>query len=74
MAAAFIEHRPHASSEHAPTSHFIIMVDGREIGPFYTQSAAKDAACEKGYSPVHVARVRHLQDRSQPAHWRVDPC
>lgn len=74
MPAAYIEHRPHASTEHAHTSHFVIVVDGREIGPFGTQSAAKDTACARGYRPVHVARVRHLQDHGQPAHWRVDPC
>ncbi len=75
MSAAFIEHRPHATSEHTPTSHYVIVVDGKETGEsFTTQSAAKDAACKRGYRPVHVARQRHLQDRSQPAHWRVDPC
>ena len=75
MTAAFIEHRPHASSEHAPTSHFVIVVDGKEVhGTFPTQVAAKNRACMEGYRPVHVARVRHLQDRAQPAHWRVDPC
>jgi hypothetical protein len=75
MAAAYIEHRPHASSEYAPTSHFVIIVDGRQVGrDFSTQEAAKDEACRGGYRPVHVARVRHLQDRAQPAHWRVDRC
>jgi len=74
MPAAYIEHRPHASSEYAPTSHYVIIVNGTEIGSYGTQSAAKNAACAAGYSPVHVARQRHLQDRSQPAHWRKDPC
>jgi len=74
MPAAFIEHRPHASSEHVSTSHYVIVVNGVENGSYSTQSAAKDAACRSGYSPVHVARQRHLQDRSQPAHWRKDPC
>jgi len=75
MAAAYIKHKPYASSEHTPTSHYVIVVDGKEVGgEFDTQSAAKKAACNKGYRPVHVARVRHLQDRDVPAHWRVDPC
>lgn len=75
MAAAYIEHRPYASSEHVTTSHFVIVVNGSETGDkFDTQSVAKNAACNKGYRPVHIARVRHLQDRDQPAHWRVDPC
>lgn len=75
IGTAFIEHRPHASSEHASTSHYVIIVNGREVeGTFAAQNAAKNKACERGYRPVHVARTRHLQDRSQPAHWRVDPC
>jgi len=75
MAAAFVEHRPHASSEHAPTTHYVVIVNGSSVGgEFSTQRAAKDYACNNGYRPVHVARQRHLQDRSQPAHWRVDPC
>ncbi len=74
MPAAFIEHRPHASSEYAPTTHFVIIVNEKEVGLYTTQNAAKNAACEMGYHPVHVARVRHLQDRAQPAHWRKDPC
>ena len=75
MSAAFIEHRPHASSEHVPTSHYVIIVNGiQQNGNFQTQKAAKDFACQSGYRPVHVARERHLQDRAQPAHWRSDPC
>jgi hypothetical protein len=75
MAAAYIEHRPHASSEHVPTSHYVVIVNGSQVGSnFDTQSSAKNYACKEGYRPVHVARQRHLQDRSQPAHWRSDPC
>lgn len=75
MAASFVEHRPHATSEHVLTSHYVVIVDGASVGGnFTTQKAAKDYACTKGYYPVHVARERHLQDRAKPAHWRVDPC
>ena len=75
MTAAFIEHRPKSSDPQASTSHFVIVLaGGQEIGNFKTQKEAKDKACDDGYRPVHVARVRHLQDRDQPAHWRVDPC
>ena len=74
MPAAYIEHRPLASSEYTATSYFVIVVDGKDIDVYATQNDAKDAACARGYRPVHVARVLHLQDRSQPAHWRVDPC
>ena len=75
MPAAYVEHRPHASSEHVVTSHYVVLVNGSEVGgSFSTQKAAKDYACNQGYRPVHVARQRHLQDRAQPAHWRSDPC
>ena len=75
MAAAYIEHRPKSTDEDAATSHYVIVVDGVEKhGDFKTQKAAKDRACDEGYRPVHVARVRHLQDRDKPDHWRKDPC
>ncbi|RYB02793.1 hypothetical protein D3272_18970 [Lichenibacterium ramalinae] len=74
MSAAFIEHRPKSTDANAATSHFTIVVNGTDHGTFPTQKAAKDKACADGYRPVHVARVRHLQDRADPAHFRVDPC
>ncbi len=74
MSASFVEHRPHATSEHVPTSHYVVIVDEKEYGPYSTQLEAKTAACNSGNHPVHVARQRHLQDKAQPAHWRVDPC
>lgn len=75
MQSAFIEYRPKQSNEHAPITHFVIVVNGAEVhGNFSTQIQAKEFACAKGNRPVHVARVRHLQDRDRPAHWRKDPC
>ena len=73
MAKAYVEHRPHATSEHAPTSHYVYVVDGQDHGYYSTQSAAKKAACDAGHD-VHVARQRHLQDRKNPAHFKHDPC
>lgn len=74
MTAAYIEHRPKSSDPTAGTSHFVIVVDGKESGNYRTQKEAKEKACSDGYRPVHVARVRHLQDRDKPDHWRKDPC
>ena len=74
MTAAFVEHRPRSTDSEAITSHYTIVVNGSDHGVFQTQKAARDKACADGYRPVHVARVRHLQDRDQPAHWRKDPC
>ena len=74
MAAAYIEHRPKSTDPATSTSHFVIVSGGKEVGVFATQKAAKQKACDDGYRPVHVARVRHLQDRDKPDHWRIDPC
>ncbi len=75
MAAAYIEHRPKSTDETKATSHYVIVTGGVEKhGEFKTQAAAKDKACAEKYDPVHVARVRHLQDRDTPDHWRKDPC
>lgn len=74
MTAAYIEHRPKSNDPNASTSHFVIVANGSEAGSFKTQKDAKDKACKDGYRPVHVARVRHLQDRDRPDHWRSDPC
>ena len=59
--AAFIEHRPLASSAYAGTSHHAVVVGGQEIKEFNTQREAAEWAKAQGYKPVHVARERHLQ-------------
>ena len=42
MAAAYVEHRPHASSEHVKTSHYVVIVDESQVGDdFDTQADAK---------------------------------
>ncbi|OAT35083.1 hypothetical protein M987_04536 [Enterobacter soli ATCC BAA-2102] len=48
----------------------MVIVNGEEKHTTNTQEEAADWAIAKGYA-VHVARERHLQDRDQPAHWRV---
>jgi hypothetical protein len=70
MTAAFIEHRPLASSAHTAATHHAIVVGGREIKEFKTQREAAEWAKAQGYAPVHVARERHLQNRDVPDHWR----
>ena len=75
MPAAYIEYRPKSTDRNQAVSHFVIVVDHAEKhGTFPTQKAAHDRACNEGYRPVHVARVRHLQNRDKPDHWRQDPC
>src|ERR1700685_4013374 len=40
-----------------------------ELGAFKTQKEAIDWARSQGHSPL-VARVRHLNDKKKPNHWR----
>lgn len=51
---------------------FQIEFDGgtKPLGPFDTQALAIDAAKKLGHRPL-VARVRHLNDKKQPDHWRA---
>jgi len=75
MAASFVEHRPLSTNQYEEVSHYVVIVNGTQVGgSFQTQYAAKTYACTMGYHPVHVARVRHLQNHDIPDHWRKDPC
>ena len=42
----------------------------RVLGTFKTQKEAIDWAKKNGHSPL-VARVRHLNDKKIPDHWRA---
>ncbi|HEY2346797.1 MAG TPA: hypothetical protein VGH80_13130 [Xanthomonadaceae bacterium] len=70
MTAAFIEHRPLSSDRNAGTIHHAVVANGREVATFNTQREAANWAKAQGYSPIHVARERHLQNRDIPDHWR----
>jgi hypothetical protein len=39
------------------------------LGPFSTQKEAIESAKQMGHRPL-VARVRHLNDKKVPDHWR----
>jgi hypothetical protein len=69
MTAAFIEHRPRASDPREETTHYAVVVEGKETRDFKTQKMAADWAKAQGHT-VHVARVRHLQNKDIPDHWR----
>lgn len=73
MATAFIEHRPFAGDPKAATTHHAVVVNGKEVKETTTQREAAEWAKSQGYSPVHVARERHLQNRDVPDHWRHYP-
>ena len=70
MAAAYIEPRPKAREAHAKIEHFTIVSGGADHGTYATQEEAIEAAKKGGYTPVHVARVRHNIDHGNPDHFR----
>jgi hypothetical protein len=66
---AYVEHRPTTATK---PEHHVVIVDGVVENTTNTQKEAADWAIKKGYA-THVARERHLQNRDNPAHWRVYP-
>jgi hypothetical protein len=71
MAKVFVEARPKGRSEGSPINDFVVETEGDQVlGTFKTQKEAIDWAKSKGHTP-HVARVRHLNDKKKPDHWRA---
>jgi hypothetical protein len=71
MAVVFIEARPKGRPE--GTSIYDYAVEDHadhELATFRTQHEAIAWAKQRGHSP-HVARVRHLNDKKKPDHWRA---
>jgi hypothetical protein len=69
MANIFIEARPKAGLKVLLSR--IVAEDHADhvLGTFRTQREAIDWAKAGGHSPL-VARVRHLNDKKRPDHWR----
>ena len=70
MANVYVEARPKGRPEGSPIDDYV--VEGGEnnvLATFPTQKAAIDWAKSKGHAPL-VARVRHLNDKKIPDHWR----
>jgi hypothetical protein len=71
MANVYIEARPKGRAEGAHIDDYVVEdhVD-HVLGIFKTQREAIDWARGKGHAPL-VARVRHLNDKKKPDHWRA---
>jgi hypothetical protein len=70
MATVFIEARPKGRPEGSPIEDFVVEEQGdRVLKTFRTQEEAIIWAKGAGHSP-DVARVRHLNDKNKPDHWR----
>jgi hypothetical protein len=70
---SYVEARPKGRSEGSPIEDFVVEdhADADHVlGAFKTQKEAIDWARKNGHSPL-VARVRHLNDKKIPDHWRA---
>ena len=71
MAKVYIEARPKSRSEGSPVEDYVVEEQGdRVLKTCKTQAEAIAWAKSQGHSP-HVARVRHLNDKKIPDHWRA---
>lgn len=71
MTVVYIEPRPKGLSEGDPITDFVVEDRADHIlETFDTQDKAIAWARKNGHSP-HVARVRRLNDKEIPDHWRA---
>jgi hypothetical protein len=70
MANVYIEPRPKGRQEGTPIDDYVVE-DGADkvLKTFNTQKEAIDWAKKQGHHPL-VARVRHLNEKKNPDHWR----
>lgn len=71
MAIVYVEARPKGKPEGSPISDYVVEDHADHVlGVFKTQREAIDWSKANGHKP-HVARVRHLNDKKRPDHWRA---
>jgi hypothetical protein len=70
MANVYVEARPKGRPEGSPIDDYVVEDHSNNVlATFKTQKEAIDWAKAKGHAPL-VARVRHLNDKKNPDHWR----
>ena len=70
MANVYVEACPKGRAEGTPIQDYVVEDHASHVlGTFKTQKEAIDWAKANGHAPL-VARVRHLNDRNIPDHWR----
>ena len=70
MPNVYIEPRPKGRAEGSPIDDLVVEDHADHVlGTFGTQHEAVDWAKKQGHHPL-VARVRHLNDKKKPDHWR----
>jgi hypothetical protein len=70
MKNVFVEARPKGRPEGDPVEGYAVENDANSV--LHTSKTQEDAiawAKKQGYTPL-VARVRHLNDKKKPDHWR----
>jgi hypothetical protein len=70
MANVYVEARPKGRPEGSPIDDYVVEDQADHVlVTFKTQGEAIDWARGEGHAPL-VARVRHLNDKKKPDHWR----
>ncbi len=70
MPNVFVEARPKGRPEGSPINDYVVEDHADHVlHTAATQAAAIDWAKKAGHKPL-VARVRHLNDKKRPDHWR----
>jgi len=71
MANVYIEARPKGRPEGSPIDDYVFEDHADHVlDTFKTQREAIEWSKKNGHSPL-VARVRHLNDKKKPDHWRA---
>jgi hypothetical protein len=71
MAIVYVEARPKGRQEGTPIDDYVIEDHaGHVLHTTRTQAEGISWAKSNWHTP-HVARVRHLNDKKTPAHWRA---
>jgi hypothetical protein len=71
MANVYVEARPKGRPEGSAIQDYVVEDHTDHVlGMFRTQKEAIDWAKLRGHSPL-VARVRHLNNKRVPDHWRA---
>jgi hypothetical protein len=70
MANVYVEPRPKGRPEGSPIEDYVVEDHAdHALATFRTQHEAIQWAKAEGHAPL-VARVRHLNDKKKPDHWR----
>jgi hypothetical protein len=70
MANVYVEARPKGRPAGSPVQDYVVEDHANNVlGSFRTQEEAIEWAKSRGHAPL-VARVRHLNDKKRPDHWR----